>query len=159
MWFISNPCHFDLTRDSVYPSYSIYPRECHLHSCQSVYRSWSPMPMEVVSIGVDPDKDLLHLKPPMNYQMKRIDRWTQYRWEPTTCSQRPRRRSCMGDQEVFLLPTVLISSFPHNQRILHRFLCSTFFINLRMRFLLRGRNVTPHVMATLITIIRTLTMH
>jgi hypothetical protein len=26
----SKPCHFDLTRAFMYPSYSIYPREGHL---------------------------------------------------------------------------------------------------------------------------------
>jgi hypothetical protein len=62
-----------------------------------------------------------------NYQMKRIDRWMQHWWESTTCSEGPRRRSCMGDWEVFLLPTVSISSFLHDQCILHRFLRSPSF--------------------------------
>jgi hypothetical protein len=33
--FTYEPCHYDLTRDFVYPSCLIYPRDCHLHSCQS----------------------------------------------------------------------------------------------------------------------------
>jgi hypothetical protein len=33
------PCHYDLMRDFTYPSYSIYPREFYLHSCQSTFRS------------------------------------------------------------------------------------------------------------------------
>jgi hypothetical protein len=94
-----------------------------------------------------------------NYQTKRIDRWMQHRWKSTTCPRRLRRRSCMGDRNFFLLPTVPISPFLLNQEILHHFLCTPPFVNLGTRFLLRGRAVTPRIMAFLITIISILIMH
>jgi hypothetical protein len=51
-----------------------------------------------------------------------------------------RRKGGMGDQEVLLHLTILISSFLHDQCALHYFLCfPPHFINLRTRFLLRGK--------------------
>jgi hypothetical protein len=63
----------------------------------------------------------------------------------------------MRDREVFLFLAVPISFFLHDQGVLHCFLCfPPPIINLRMRFLLRGRAVTPCVMVSQITIIRSL---
>jgi hypothetical protein len=66
------------------------------------------------------------------------------------------RKTSMGYREVFFLPAVPISSFVLGQCIIRRFLCSPPFINLETRFLLRGRAVTPHIMASLITFIKAL---
>jgi hypothetical protein len=74
------------------------------------------------------------------------------------------RKSCMKDREVFLLWTISISSFPHDQCALHRFLCfPPPFVNLGTRFLLseEGCNTpcygSPNL--PLITIISSLVMH
>jgi hypothetical protein len=67
------------------------------------------------------------------------------------------RKSYIGDQKVFLLLTILISSFHHDQYILHCFLCSPFFHIARDEISLRGRAVTPRVTKTLITLVRFLT--
>jgi hypothetical protein len=50
-----------------------------------------------------------------------------------------RRKGGMGDWEVILHLTILISSFLHDQCALYHFLCfPPPFVNLRTRFLLRG---------------------
>jgi hypothetical protein len=60
----------------------------------------------------------------------------------------------MGDREVFLLLTVLKSSFTPQSRHPSSFLVLfPPFVNLRTRFLLRGRVVTPRVTKTLINLV------
>jgi hypothetical protein len=66
------PCCYDLTRDFMYPSCSIYPGECHLYSCQSSFRSWSLTPMKAVSIDMKLDKGLLNPKHSMKLSEKGI---------------------------------------------------------------------------------------
>jgi hypothetical protein len=69
-----------------------------------------------------------------------------------------RRKSGMGDREAFLVQRF---SCPYCYTINAFFIvsCAPSIINLEMRFLLRGRAITPRVMTTLITVITTLTMH
>jgi hypothetical protein len=136
----SEPCHYDLTHDSMYPSCLIYPRECHLRSCQSSFQSRSLTQMEGVSIGVELEKVLSIQSIWWNCQMKRIKWSTQHDWSlQHAMSLTHGRKSCMGVHEVFLLPIVLISSFLHGQCIIHYFLVLPYpFINLRTRSLLRG---------------------
>jgi hypothetical protein len=121
--FISEPYHFELTHDFVYPFYSIDPREHHLHSCQSSFRSISLTLMGVVSIGVQHEKVLPHPEHPMKLLDKEDWVMDATWWESTTCTGRLRMKSCMRDQEAFLLLTVPIFSSLHDQCILHRFLC------------------------------------
>jgi hypothetical protein len=65
------------------------------------------------------------------------------------------RKSFTKDQKVFLLRTIFISSFLHEQCALHRFLCfPPPFVNLNTRFLLRGRVVTPYVTKILIKLLK-----
>jgi hypothetical protein len=59
-----------------------------------------------------------------NYQTKSIDRRMQHWWESTMSFGRPRRRSCIRDQEVFLSSIVPKSSVLPSRCVLHRFLCS-----------------------------------
>jgi hypothetical protein len=55
------------------------------------------------------------------------------------CRTRIRGKGCMRDREVLLLPAVMISSFLYDLCVLYRFLSfPPAFINLRMKFLLRG---------------------
>jgi hypothetical protein len=144
--FISEPYHFELARDFVYPLCSIDPRECHLHSCQSSFRSRSLTPMEVVSINVELEKVHLHPNHPMKLSGK--EDWVMNAiWsELIACSiAHARKKSCMGDREVFLLPTVPISSFLHGQYIIHHFLWSLSFHKSRDEISFRRWVVTPHV--------------
>jgi hypothetical protein len=68
-------------------------------------------------------------------------------------------KSCMGDREVSSCQ-LFDNLFLLCQGILHRFLAPPSpFINLRMRFLLRGRAITLCVMKSLITLISALIMH
>jgi hypothetical protein len=124
-----------------------YPRECHLRPCQrsipfgSFYlnggcRPWLwnlRMFFPILSIQLESlDQEDWVMKPKTSRFMKH---------NPTqqgTMLPMQERKSCMKDQEVFLLQTILISSFPHDQCALHRFLCfPPPFINLGTRFLLR----------------------
>jgi hypothetical protein len=65
------------------------------------------------------------------------------------------RKSDMGDLEVFLIQLFSCPScYVFNVSFI--VFCSLSFVNLGMRFLLRGRVVTPRVMISLITFIKTL---
>jgi hypothetical protein len=72
-------------------------------------------------------------------------------------------QQALGDREVFQLPTILISSFLHNKCVIHHFLCFLPFVNLEMRYLLRGEGCnTPcygFAHHLLITFISSLTTH
>jgi hypothetical protein len=134
------PCRYELTHDFMYPSCLVYPRECHLYSCQSSFWFRRLTPMEAVSISVKLHKGLLRPE----HLMKSSDNGDRVinaiGLESAKCSITMRwGKSCMRDREVPLFPIVPISSLVHDQCIRHRFLCfSPPFINLRMRFLLRG---------------------
>jgi hypothetical protein len=88
--------------DFMYPSCLIYPRECHLHSCQTSFRSWSLTLMEAVSISVKLNKGLLYLE----HSMKLSDKedWViNATWsESLKCSiTHPQREKVAGDAEKF----------------------------------------------------------
>jgi hypothetical protein len=141
------PCQYDITRNFVSLSCLIYPRECHLYSCQSLFRYWSLRPMEAASIDVEHDKCLLHPQHLMKLSEKGI-RWLMQHdgSRQSALSPMHRRKGCMRDRDILLLLIVPISSFLYNQCIIHRFLCfPPPFINFRTRFLLRGEGCdTPY---------------
>jgi hypothetical protein len=151
----SEPCHYELTCDFVYPSCLIHPRECHLHSCQSsfsleVSHQWKWLASVWNLIKVFPSKafDEAVRKRESSDQCN-MSGIIKVLYCPHT-GERPRS---------FLFLTVPTSLFPHDQCTLHRFLCSPLFINLGTIFHLRGRAITPHVTFPIITFIRGLIMH
>jgi hypothetical protein len=127
-WSTSKPCRYALTCDFVYPSCSIHPRECHLHSCQSLFglevsHQWKWLASTWNLIKVFPSKAFdeavrkreLSDQSNMNGIIKVL------------CCTRTEEKGCLRDQKVFLSPTVSTSSFPHDQHLLHPFLCSPSF--------------------------------
>jgi hypothetical protein len=116
----SEPYHFYVTHDFVYPLYSIDLGEWHVHSCQSSFWSRSLTPMEVVSIGMGIEKVLLHREHPMKPLDK--ENWVMNAtWsESTTFSAiHAWKEKWHGDWEVFLHSTVSKSSVLHSKCALH----------------------------------------
>jgi hypothetical protein len=144
--FTSEPCCYDLTRDFMYPSCLIYLRDCHIYSCQRSSQSWSLIPMEVVRIDMEHDKDLLHPEHPMKLSYK--EDWPMdatlmgvyimlWEIEKEKLHGRPRSFS------PFDCPDIVVS--PQSRHPSSFLVQPPPSVNLRMRFLLGGTVVTPRV--------------
>jgi hypothetical protein len=109
-------CHYDRTHDFVYPSCSIYLKECISDRAEDHFSLAVLTPMEDVGPTMQLEKALFDPKhSTMNTSRVMRNRHSlQGALLPTH-----RRKDCMGEQEVFLRSTVLISPFLHAQYIHH----------------------------------------
>jgi hypothetical protein len=147
------PCGHDLNRVLVYPSCPNVPEKIIFDAPMSIQLG-SPYPMEDVALTLRYEKVYFFSK--LSLELLDQEDWIMKcntsrvmkhnSIQQGAMSPTHKRKSCMKDRKVFLLWTILISSFLHDQCALHRFLCfPPPFINLGTRFLSRGRAVTPRV--------------
>jgi hypothetical protein len=121
-----------------------HPREYHLWSCHWSIQFGSSYPEGMSSLTLELKKVLFHSEHQIELDqedgvMKRnTSRVMKY--NPIlqgAMSPTHRRKSCMRDWEVFLIPIIPISSFLRCQCIFHRFLCP-FLCKSRDEIFLKG---------------------
>jgi hypothetical protein len=117
--FMSESCHYDVTHDFVCPSYSLYPREWHLHSSQRSFRSWSLTPREAVSIGMELDKDLPHPE-----HLIHSDESIRQRGLTDGCNIDGSLQRALGDREALLPSNCLDIIFSPQSRHPSSFFCA-----------------------------------
>jgi hypothetical protein len=153
--FTSESCHFDLARDFVHPFMFYWSKRMSSPIVLMIDLVWKFLPWWGMSaLTLELEKVLFHPTHWMK-QSGEDDRAVNATWlDSTRCSvSNTRKEKRNGRPWYFLFSTVPISRFSYVKIFFIDFLHSLSFLNLGMRFHLRGKVVTPCVTKTLITII------